>query len=292
MSKTKQKTQKPAIYTCGARVTDAFNAVWLNVPDRTKRRITHWTKLPTSPPANVVYIVSSSRGLDDWGALNWRPQGVRPKYFVVDPHPTYEVIAPRIAKLRVGDEQRLHMATAKSSGQLRELLRRFVHGLSTLSPAETIFDAWWDEEMFVVMSPEFERLRIPLEFLPKKIQASSKAARSKFEVDEFGDFVYWPRLDVHMGWAQFEQAVDSQAKLRAEQKSARFNKRYGKAIRQLRDQHKLRQSDIQGLDARTIGRIERGVTRATANAIAKLAKAHGLGANEYMSNLAEALDES
>lgn len=274
---------------CGSRVTSAFNAVWSNVPNRTKRRVTHWTNLPTSPPANVVYIVTSSQGLDDWSNLNWQAQGVRPKYFVVDPHPTYEAVAPRIAKLRVGDEQRLHMAIAEGSGELRKLLRRFVQGLSTLRPGEMIFDARWEEDIFVVMSPEFERLRIPLKCLPKKIQASSKAAKSKFEVDEFGDFVYWPKLDVHMGWAQFEQAVDSQAKLRAEQKSAKFNKRYGRAIRQLRDQHKLRQSDIQGLDARTIGRIERGETRATANAIAKLAKAHGLGATEYMSSLAEAL---
>lgn len=292
MSKTKDKTQKPAVYTCGSRVTDAFNTVWLNVPNRTRRRVTRWTKLPTSPPANVVYIVSSSRGLDDWSALNWRPQGVLPKYFVVDTNPAYEAIAARIARLRVGNEQRLHMAAVEGSGELRELLRRFVQGLSTLGPAETIFDAWWDEETFVVISPEFERLRIPLKCLPKKIRASSKAARSMFEVDGFGDFVYWPRLDIHMGWAQFEQAVDPQARLRAEQKSAKFNERYGRAIRQLREEHELRQSDFQGLDARTISRIERGGTRATANAIAKLAKAHSLGANEYMSKLAEALDES
>lgn len=289
MSKTTGKTVKVAVYTCGSRVTNAFDAMWLNVPNRMKRRVTRWTKLPTSPPEKVLYVVSSSRGLDDWSDLNWRPQGVLPKYFVVDSNPTYRAVAARIARLRLGDQQRLHMTAVSHSGELRGLLRRFVLGLSASSPAETIFEAWWEGERFVVISPEFERLHVPLDCLPKKIQASSKAAKAKFEVDEFGDFVYWPNLDVHMGWAEFEQAVNPQAKLRAEQESAGFNQRYGGAIRQLRGQHELRQSDIRGLDPRTIGRIERGEMRATANAIGKLAKAHSLQANEYMAALAEVL---
>src|SRR5947209_2748166 len=87
---------------------------------------------------------------------------------------------------------------------------------------------------------------------------------------------YWPRRDVHIGWGQFQQAVDPHARLKAQQKHDRFNERYGRAVRALRESTGLSQQNITGLDERTVRRIEQGKTRATVSALSRLAKAHGV----------------
>jgi len=80
-----------------------------------------------------------------------------------------------------------------------------------------------------------------------------------------------------------------EAAFKASQKSEEFNKRYGKAVQEVRDQAGLKRSDVQGLSEKQLGRIEKGECRLTSNAIEALAKGHNLGANEYMRRLAEAL---
>lgn len=149
-------------------------------------------------------------------------------------------------------------------------------------------DAWWDGEELVVISPTLERLRVPLNKLPK-VRNIDKNQREKFVIDPHGVFIYWPDVDVHMGWSQFKQMIDPASLLRAQQKSEAFNKRYGSAIRQLRQEKGINQSQIEGLDARTIRRVENGETRATSKALACLAKSHQMKINDYMNEIAKHL---
>jgi ribosome-binding protein aMBF1 (putative translation factor) len=93
---------------------------------------------------------------------------------------------------------------------------------------------------------------------------------------------------VHLGWNQFLQAVDPAELRKAQQRSAGVNRRYGAAIRQLREAAGIRQSQVEGLTERQLRRIERGESRATTAAITALAKAHGLDPNSYMERLAQA----
>ncbi|MCX7015221.1 MAG: helix-turn-helix domain-containing protein [Candidatus Sumerlaeota bacterium] len=155
----------------------------------------------------------------------------------------------------------------------------------------TILDAWREGDRFVVKSPTFEMLSAPIAGLGLLRNVSPKAI-DEFEIDPYGAFVYWPRLDVHLGWDQFEQAANPAAKLRALQMSREFNARYGQAIRRFRESTGLRQCDIPGLDERTVRRVEQGRTRATAGALARLARAHGMNPTDYMARLAELLDRS
>jgi hypothetical protein len=155
-----------------------------------------------------------------------------------------------------------------------------------------ILDAWWEESTFVVVSPSgegFRKLRVPLGKLPVLAECS-KEARDNFKIDEDGVFIYWPGIDVHLGWEQFEQAVDKQSCLKAKQQSDEFNRAYGAAIRKAREAHKLLQSSIKGLTPRQIRRIETGQCRATYNALGKLAQAHGMSISEYLGKLAELTD--
>ena len=153
-------------------------------------------------------------------------------------------------------------------------------------------DAWWEEDTLVAVSAKdagFNKLRVPLEKLPV-LQGHKRKHLENFELDEEGLFIYWPNLDIHLGWEQFEQAVDMGARLRAQQQSDKFNKAYGSAIRTFRQKSGLRQADIKGLTTRQIRRIEQGECRATHATLCKLARAHGMSVPNYMDKLSNLLE--
>ena len=191
-------------------------------------------------------------------------------------------IAERVAKLNVRDPGRIHVATASTQEQEKKLFERLLLTLGSGQEHERILDAWWEDDTFVAMNPRFKRLHVPLGEIGA-LAGRPPEDLGDFEIDDDGVFIYWPRLDVHLGWEQFAQLISEADYLRARQQSAEFNKRYGGAIRALRQARGLRQSDVKGLTPRQVGRIERGECRATRSAIAKFASAHGLSSGEYFS---------
>jgi hypothetical protein len=102
--------------------------------------------------------------------------------------------------------------------------------------------------------------------------------------------VFWPDLDVHLGWEQFLQAADREELLRSKQRTEGYNRRYGAAIRRLRQKSNLSQSSIEGLEQRQVRRIEQGENRVTSKALASLAKAHGLEVSTYMEMVAQEME--
>ncbi len=199
-----------------------------------------------------------------------------------------QAIAERLAKLHVRNPERIHVARAQSEKSVQEILRRLLLTLWEKDEPECILDAWLEGDTFVVLSPRFKRLHVPVSKL-KPLKGKSRKDLEKFEIDEDGAYIYWPTLDVHLGWEQFAQALDTEAHLKTSQQSAEFNKRYGEAIHKLRRQKELRQSDIAGLSARQVGRVERGQCRATHATLNKLAKSHGMSTTDYMAGIAATL---
>ncbi len=252
---------------------------------------TNWKDISGRSPGEV-FIVSGLRDLTSEPELsNARRLSVPSKRFLLFVNPNQmpaESIAEFLVELGVRSPRRLHLARLEADDEL-SFLRRFIAGLLGSDQEQSILDAWWDRDELVVISPTFRRLRIPVDKLPKLRNASPRD-RAKFEIDPQGDFLYWPSLDLHIGWPQLQQVIDPEARLKAQQKQSEFNERYGRAIRALRESHGLNQQDMTGLDERTIRRIEQGKTRATANAIEKLAKAHGMTAADYMTAVAKLLE--
>jgi len=278
----------------GARWTQMLKQVRRALPRRVSRRVRLWTQWQEVAQQSwrTLYIVSSLRHLTDEEELSSLKEcgvGSECRFLAfVDELPT-ESIPEHLFRLRVRSGERLHLAQRRDEDEIRSLLRRFLQGLGSGSGEPTVADAWWESDRFVVLSPSFERLRVPLGSLPAQFQTAHREILERFQIDQYGDFVYWPRLEVHMGWDQLAQAADPMARLQAEQRSADFNSRYATAIRALRKSSGLTQRDIKGLDERTVRRIEQGQTRATANAIAKLAKAHRMETSEYMAELSRRL---
>lgn len=210
------------------------------------------------------------------------------RFLVLPDDSPREALPELICGLSVRSPLRLHMPRLEAD-DLRSFVHRFLAALSHCPTDPVIVDAWLEGDCLVVLSPKLERLKVPTKMLPKLADATREEL-DRFEIDDEGEFIYWSGHDVHMGWSQFEQLVKPEKRLKARKSSEDFNARYGRAVRQFRREAGLRQSDIPGLDERTIRRIERGLTRITGNALEKLAKAHSIDPNRYLNEIAARLD--
>jgi len=199
----------------------------------------------------------------------------------------------RMVDLRMRSAQRFYVAdppfTHSNEKSWIELLRAFLERLKSEKHDGGILDARLDNKILNVVSLDFKRLEIPI----SKINALAKASEDSvknFEIDEDGSYIYWPDLDVHLGWEQLQQIVDPVAVQKAKQKSHEFNVRYGASIQKLRQQRRLAMTAIPELSEKQLRRIESGDCRLTSSAAEKLARAHGMTPNEYLQALAAVSD--
>jgi hypothetical protein len=199
-----------------------------------------------------------------------------------------------ILNLQIRKPERYYVIEGKSGAennpQIRHAcLERLLATFESNEDQDRIFDATIDNEILRVVSPRFLRMEVPISLIPQLRKATSSQRRN-FEIDEDGSFVYWPDLDLHLGWSQLRQLIDPHAALKAAQKSEEFNKRYGKAVQKLREAAGLRRNEIHRLSEKQLGRIEKGECRLTTNAIVALSKAHKLDRNQFLKKLEQSLE--
>jgi Helix-turn-helix domain len=196
-----------------------------------------------------------------------------------------EAMPASMNNLHVRDPKRLHIATRRSDEEAEALIFRTICGLAG-NHSDRIVDAWWEGDEFVVLTPEFDRFPIDARRL-SPILGRDKQKRSQFEIDPDGSYVYWPHADVHLGWEQFVCLVDPESGAALRSLRSTFNRNYGARIRAIREESRLRQSDVAGLTPRQVGRIESGECRATRSALEKLAHAHNRPLVDYLRTLAD-----
>jgi hypothetical protein len=195
-----------------------------------------------------------------------------------------------VLSVGISRKGRLHVVKVDDleAVQVSQLLARVCSALGPDGDRASIIDAYLSGDTLVVLGPAGRILRVPVSQVPALVDQPPEVLRN-FEIDPDGSFVYWPGLDVHLGWEQFRQAAEPDELLKARQRSDAFNERYGAAIRRVRKAAGVSQSRVEGLTDRQLRRIEQGVCRATIAAIRALARAHGLDANTYMEKVAEAI---
>jgi len=82
------------------------------------------------------------------------------------------------------------------------------------------------------------------------------------------------------------QLLDPTAKLAAKQRSETFNRRYGAAIRSLREDHSVKQSKVEGVSERHLRRIEYGEQAASKGTLQSLADAVDMSLEVCLKELA------
>lgn len=213
------------------------------------------------------------------------------RLLVVNERQSADTILTRLLGLQIRSPQRLYVADCLGSGKshcLAVLLQRLTCALGSKDNSGRILDAKIEAGVLRVISPEFERLDVPLAQI-SALADKEPAILADFAIDEDGSFIHWPNLDVHLGWEQLAQIVNPEAARKAWQKHRQFNIRYGRAVHKVREQAGLKPSDITGISEKQLRRIESGSCRLTCNAVKVLSQAHGLKANGYLQKLAEAL---
>ncbi len=183
-----------------------------------------------------------------------------------------EAVAARLPMLNVRTPERLHVAASRSPEGLVEMVYRLFSGIANRNGPQPIVDAWIENDRLVLLSASFERKAVPLEKL-SKVLGTKKEDIEAFEIDEDGRFLFWPHADSHIGLEQIRQLIDPTAKLAAQQRSKAFNRRYGAAIRSLREEHGVKQSNVEGVTERHLRRIEHGEQAASKGTLQLLADA-------------------
>ncbi|MGA7215203.1 MAG: DUF2442 domain-containing protein [Terrimicrobiaceae bacterium] len=241
-------------------------------------------------------LVTFSRLMDDAFVQAFQEKATsETRLIVLNDSPGSDRLFSRLVELQIRSPHRFYVAEAKWGTVhtnwdvlLQSLLGRLVAAVESKESHQRIFDARLEDGILRVISPEFSRLEIPISRIPALAKVHKESAES-FEIDEDGSFIYWPDLDLHLGWEQFQQIVDPMAVQKAKRKDREFNMRYGAAIRKVREAKGLSVSELPGLSKKQLGRIESGVCRLTSNAADKLAAAHGMTPNEYLESVAAAL---
>jgi hypothetical protein len=167
--------------------------------------------------------------------------------------------------------------------------RRVLEAWAAGAQEQLIADATTVGDTLIVVGCNFERIELPFSEIPALRDASEETTHD-FEVDEDGSFIFWPGADVHLDRRALTAYADP--KVRREQELQRLarDRRFGDALRTLRERAGRTQSNIDGISERHVRRIEEG-HRPKIETLRKLAEACGMPLNDYLRELARELSQ-
>ena len=228
-------------------------------------------------PSLVVALASELIGPDRLPRPSWADADTR--YLVV-------LDVPEQAVLHLASTLRLH----KPDRRLQvcrdpSVVKRLVIALKRPAPWEGILDAYVVHDALVVVLGDMSVRSFPVARLPQVRQLEPTAVR-RFVIDSSGSFLHWPDRDVHMGACQMLQAVDPMHLADVE------IRRYGmenvsQALLDMRRGRQLKQTEIPGLSARHVRRLENERVRLTVDAANKFGRAFGLTLSGFLDELSE-----
>jgi hypothetical protein len=164
-------------------------------------------------------------------------------------------------------------------------LRRLLIALARPEPMFGIVDAYVVGASLHVLTGDFEFRCFPV----RKIPALSRlpaADRPRFTVDVDGSYLHWPARDIHLGVSQLLQEADPAFMADVAIRRSERDK-LGPALRTLREEVGIRQSDVAGIGERQVHRIETGVSRLRYESAQKFAKAFGMTTGALLTELAQ-----
>ena len=228
-------------------------------------------------PSLVVALASELLGRDSLRLPGWVDTDTR--YLVV-------LDVPEPAVLRLASRLRLH----KPDQRLQvcrdpSVVKRLVIALKRSAPWEGILDAYVLEDSLVMVLGDMSVRKFPVGRLPK-VRRFEPAVVKRFEIDSAGSYLHWPDGDVHLGPSQMLQAVDpmylSDVEIRRYQME-----NVSQALLDMRNDRRLKQTEILGLSERHVRRLEKEEVRLTVEAANKFADAFELTLSEFLDELSE-----
>jgi hypothetical protein len=114
-------------------------------------------------------------------------------------HP--DQVAQWMRSTKIRSEYRLHVVKVEDleAPQVSQLLGRICFALGREESRGSIIDAYLVGDRLFVRGPKHPMLHIPLDAI-RALKGQPRAAVRNFSIDPDGSFLYWPDLDVHLGW--------------------------------------------------------------------------------------------
>lgn len=170
-----------------------------------------------------------------------------------------------------------------------DIPRRVLNAWRLGAQHDLIADVQVAGHTLMVQTCAMDRLEVPFRSL-RALAAIPTPDRATVIVADDGSYLHWPAADIHLDLEVLRLAIDPDAQERAKLDRLRHDRRFGEAVAAVRQRHGLRQTDIAGVSARQVRRIEAGAFPRSAT-LAQLAAAHGLELEPYLSAVADALTD-
>jgi hypothetical protein len=165
-------------------------------------------------------------------------------------------------------------------------LRRIVLARQGNAEKELVASASIEGGKLVVWSCEPSRYEVPVAELAP-LAGMAPGALMRFEVSPSGSRIHWSDADVDINLDTIREHADPSVRREHEAVAREEASRYADAIRRFREERGLKQTDISGLTDRQVRRLEDGDTVPQVGTLRKLAAAHGLSIEDYLSELAK-----
>jgi transcriptional regulator with XRE-family HTH domain len=165
-------------------------------------------------------------------------------------------------------------------------VRRMALARKAGAEEELIASASIEHDKLVVWSCEPKRYEVPVSDIPA-LAKLGETALSTFELSASGSRIHWPNGDIDINLDTIREYADPRLRKQHELERRKEAARYGDAVRRLREDNGLKQSDIHGLSERQVRRLESGDTIPHTATLKKLATAHEMPVADYLKELAK-----
>ena len=170
---------------------------------------------------------------------------------------------------------------------LSEIPRRVVNAWKNDIQDKLIAKAIAHNDMLYVVDCEFNTYSISFDDIPS-LRKIPKNERKVLKVSDDGGYVNWPSTDTDIDLDIIKMFTNKNYREEQERLRLESNSRFGDAVKTLRLQTGLRQTDFKDISDRQIRRIESG-DRPSYSTIVKLANQHGITVKEYLNKISEIL---
>jgi hypothetical protein len=166
-----------------------------------------------------------------------------------------------------------------------DVLRRVILAYARGAGASLIAAAEVIGGKLLVWSCEPRLYECPIADVPSLAELSVKSLLN-FTVSASGSRIHWPDGDVDLDLDTIRYHADPAFRAGVDKQARRRAQRYGRAIRLLREDRGIRQTEIPGLTDREVRRLEAGDALPHSATLTKLATAHKMVVEAYLEALA------
>ncbi|MBE0418189.1 MAG: helix-turn-helix transcriptional regulator [Coriobacteriia bacterium] len=164
--------------------------------------------------------------------------------------------------------------------------RRVINAWQMGAQNQLIADATVSDDRLFVRNCALDSFEVSFGDVPA-LARIPESERTGFVIDADGSYLYWDASDTHVGLEIIRFAIDPAFRETTLLSKLAFDRRFGRAVRAIREETGLRQTDISGLSPRQVSRIEAGSVTPRHETLRKIAAAHSLTVSDYLDSVAE-----